>query len=65
VQQLFARKLLAHHNLASQVKPNQMKDYLAEINADRVQLHEMPPPFTSYTQTAGLVNAADHPISYP
>jgi hypothetical protein len=25
----------------------------------------MPPPFTSYTQTAGLVKAADHPISYP
>src|SRR6266852_2579049 len=25
----------------------------------------MPPPFTSYTQTAGLVKAADHPINYP
>jgi hypothetical protein len=24
----------------------------------------MPPPFTSYTQAAGLVKAADHPISY-
>jgi hypothetical protein len=29
-------KLLAHHNLAAQVEPNQMKDCLAEINADRV-----------------------------
>jgi hypothetical protein len=36
VQQLLARKLLAHHNLAAQVKSNQMKDCLAEINADRV-----------------------------
>jgi hypothetical protein len=35
-QQLFARKLLAHHHLAARVKPNQMKDCLAEINADRV-----------------------------
>src|SRR6266567_1515568 len=25
----------------------------------------MPPPFTSYTQAAGWVKAADHPISYP
>ena len=33
-QQLLARKLLAHHNLAAPVKPNQMKDCLAEINAD-------------------------------
>ena len=36
VQQLFARKLLAYHNLATLVKANQMKDCLAEINADRV-----------------------------
>jgi len=36
VQQLFARKLLAHHNLTAQVEPNQMKDSLAEINADRM-----------------------------
>jgi hypothetical protein len=34
--QLLARKLLAHHNLAARVKPNQMKDCLAQINADRV-----------------------------
>ncbi len=26
----------AHHNLAALVKTNQMKDCLAEINADRV-----------------------------
>jgi hypothetical protein len=25
-----------HHNLAARVKPNQMKDCLAEINTDRV-----------------------------
>jgi hypothetical protein len=36
VQQLLARKLLAHHNPALQVEPNQMKDCLAEINADCV-----------------------------
>jgi hypothetical protein len=36
VQQLLAGKLLAHHNLAAQVKPYQMKDCFAEINADRV-----------------------------
>src|SRR5271169_340215 len=36
VQQLLARKLLTHHNLAAPVKPNQMKDCLTEINADRV-----------------------------
>jgi hypothetical protein len=35
-QQLLAREFLAHHSLAAQVKPNQMKDCLAEINADRV-----------------------------
>jgi hypothetical protein len=35
-QQLFARKLLAHHNLAARVKRYQMKDCLAEINTDRV-----------------------------
>jgi hypothetical protein len=30
VQQLFARELLAYHNLSALVKPNQMKDCLAE-----------------------------------
>jgi hypothetical protein len=33
---LLARKYLARHNLAAQVKPNQMNNCLAEINADRV-----------------------------
>jgi hypothetical protein len=32
----FRRKLLAYHNLATLVKTNQMKNCLAEINADRV-----------------------------
>ena len=36
LQQLFARTLLAHYNLATQVEPNQMEDRLAKINADRV-----------------------------
>jgi hypothetical protein len=36
VQQLLARKLLANHNLAAQVEPNQMKDCFTKINADRV-----------------------------
>jgi hypothetical protein len=36
LQQLLARTLLAHHNLAAQVEPNQMEDRLAKINADCV-----------------------------
>src|SRR6266403_5602577 len=32
-QQLCARELLAHHNLAAQVEPDQMKDCLTKINA--------------------------------
>jgi hypothetical protein len=36
VQQLLTGKLLAQHNLAPLVEPNQMKKGLAEINADRV-----------------------------
>src|SRR5260370_532070 len=35
-QQLGARELLAHHNLAAQVKPDQMKNCLTKINADGV-----------------------------
>ena len=36
VQQFLAGKLLAYHNLDALVEPNQMKNGLAEINADRV-----------------------------
>jgi hypothetical protein len=36
VQQLLARTLPAHYNLATHVEPNQMEDRLAQINADRV-----------------------------
>src|SRR6266851_5425216 len=35
-QQLCARELLAHHDLAAQVQPDQMKDCLTKINADAV-----------------------------
>src|SRR5713226_2173631 len=35
-QQLCARELLAHHDLAAQVKPDQMKNCLTKINADGV-----------------------------
>src|SRR5215813_7207816 len=45
VQQLFAQKLPAYHNLSAKVKSDQMKNRLAKINADRVQLHGMPPPY--------------------
>jgi hypothetical protein len=38
---------------------------LTEINTDRVWLHGMPPPFTSYTQAAGLVKGGGPPISNP
>ncbi|PYT64232.1 MAG: hypothetical protein DMG35_01145 [Acidobacteria bacterium] len=33
-QQLGARELLAHRDLAAQVEPDQMKDCLTKINAD-------------------------------
>lgn len=33
VQELCTREFLAHRNLAAQVKPNQMKDALSEIDA--------------------------------
>jgi hypothetical protein len=33
MQQLLARKLLAHNTIAAQVSPKQMKDGLAELNA--------------------------------
>jgi len=36
VQQLLARTLLAHYNLATQVESDHMEDRLAKINADRV-----------------------------
>src|SRR5712691_6577385 len=51
-QQLYARELLSHHHLAAQVKPDQMKNCLAKINADRVQFHRTPPPQDSHTQAA-------------
>jgi hypothetical protein len=35
-QQLCARELLTHHDLAAQVKPDQMKNCLTKINADGV-----------------------------
>jgi len=53
MQQLLARKLLAHPNLDAQVEPNQMKHGLAEINASSVRL-----------LYPNCVKAADHPISY-
>src|SRR6266478_5875223 len=43
-QQLGARELLAHHDLAVQVQPDQMKDCLTKINADGVLFHGTPPP---------------------
>jgi len=33
---LGAREPLAHHDLAAQVKPNQMENCLSKINADGV-----------------------------
>jgi len=33
-QQLCTRELLAHYNLAAQVKPDEMKNCLTKINAD-------------------------------
>src|SRR5467141_757344 len=35
-QQLCARELLTHHDLAAQVKPDHMKNCLTKINADGV-----------------------------
>jgi hypothetical protein len=52
-QQLCARELLAHRDFAAQVKPDQMKNCLAKINADRVQFHGTPPSQASHTQVTG------------
>jgi len=35
-QQLCARELLAHHDLAAHVKPDEMKNCFTKINADGV-----------------------------
>ena len=43
-QQLGAREFLADHDLATLVKPDQMKNCLAKIKADGVQFHGTPPP---------------------
>src|SRR5216684_7940814 len=64
-QQLYARELLSYHHLAAQVKPDQMKNCLAKINADRVQFHGTPPPQASHTSTSGSSKAADHFINWP
>jgi hypothetical protein len=61
-QQLRSREPLAHDYLAAFVQTYQVKTRLAEINADRVYLHGMPPSFIFYTCSG--VKAADHPISY-
>jgi hypothetical protein len=61
-QQLRSREPLAHDYLAAFIQTYQVKTRLAEIDADRVYLHEMPPPFIFYTCSG--VKAADHPISY-
>jgi hypothetical protein len=44
-------ELLAHHDLAAQVKPDQMKNCLTKINADGVQFYGKPPE-DSHTQAA-------------
>src|ERR1019366_3512593 len=48
-QQLFTRKLLAHHHFAAQVQSHQMKYRLTQVNADQMQFHgcHLPAPFIS------------------
>ncbi len=45
---VYARELLAHHDLAAQIKPDQMKHCLTKINTDGVQFHGMFPPQALY-----------------
>ena len=40
-QQLFARKLLFHNDLAALIKPNHVKCRFAEVNAERSNLQMM------------------------
>src|SRR5260370_91727 len=42
-QQLCTRELLAHYDLAAQVKPDQMKNFLPNLNADGIQYLATPP----------------------
>src|ERR1039457_6628767 len=63
VKELFSRQLLAHHNLAALVEPNQVKDCLAEINADHVYFHGTTSSVHRYTPAVVPAKAADHPIS--
>src|SRR6267154_1207853 len=62
-QQLRSREVLAHNYRAAFVQTYQMKTRLAEINADRVYVHGMPPSFIFfYSPAARSVKAADHAI---
>src|SRR5258708_24967974 len=60
-QQLSARELLAHHDLAAQVKPDQMKD-LSYQDQCRWCVVPWEASSTSYNRPVGSVKAADHPI---
>ncbi len=55
LQQLSAGTLPAHNDFAPQVQANQVKDRLAEINADRVYLHGnlLRAPLISQTDQGG------------
>jgi hypothetical protein len=61
-KKLDTRELLPHHNLSGMAQSNKVKNLLAQINADGVQVHGKPPRSPLYP--AGL-QAADHPISNP
>jgi hypothetical protein len=61
-QQLRSREVLAHNYRAAFVQTYQVKARLAEINADRVYIHGMPPYFIFYSPAAWSVKAADHAI---
>jgi hypothetical protein len=54
VQQLFVRKLVTHHNLTAQVRPQQAERlFCLDHDRSNLAIHGMLPPFTFYTQAAG------------
>jgi hypothetical protein len=57
-QQLRARELPPHHDPASRVQTNKVKDRLPQIDADCVDFHGPPPVLTSYSPEGQ--EAADH-----
>ena len=57
-----AQKPVARRNLAFRIEPHYVKDCLAKIYAECVNLHGTPPVYIAYISHEG--KAADHAISH-